>query len=58
VRWGGEEFVIALPDSPAEEALHLIERLRPAGVTQVNRPAPDLRSQYPRDLTFMKSGYR
>ena len=35
VRWGGEEFVIALPESPASEAMQLIERLRPGGLGEL-----------------------
>lgn len=35
-RWGGEEFIVALPDTPAEQATKILERVRcsvPAGQT-------------------------
>ena len=35
VRWGGEEFVVALPESTASEAMRLIERLRPGGLGEL-----------------------
>jgi diguanylate cyclase (GGDEF)-like protein len=35
-RWGGEEFIVALPDTTAEQAAHILDRVRcsvPAGQT-------------------------
>ncbi len=43
-RWGGEEFLLMLPDTSAESALQVVERVRVAlGQAQVSQSAPDLR---------------
>lgn len=34
IRWGGEEFIAALPDTPLENVAMLLERLRRAGLGQ------------------------
>jgi diguanylate cyclase (GGDEF)-like protein len=39
-RWGGEEFVVLLPDTPLDEALHVAEKLRKA-IEALPVPLPD-----------------
>ncbi len=44
-RYGGEEFVVLLPETPADQALKLAERLR-LKISQMNIPLPDLDLQF------------
>ena len=39
-RWGGEEFVVVLPDTPLEAARHVAERIRLAVEQNVRLPRP------------------
>lgn len=40
-RWGGEEFVVLLPETPLKAAITVAERLRMAIEKRVNHPPPD-----------------
>jgi len=45
-RWGGEEFLLVFPDTPLEQAVELVERLREA-VLEIRLPdTPDLRVRF------------
>lgn len=56
-RWGGEEFLVILPESPPGDPNIGIERLRGAlAVAQVSRLAPHLRIAFSSGLTRYVSG--
>jgi diguanylate cyclase (GGDEF)-like protein len=56
-RWGGEEFLIILPESPLGDPNVGIERLRGAlAVTEVSKSAPHIRIAFSTGLTRFVSG--
>jgi diguanylate cyclase (GGDEF)-like protein len=56
-RWGGEEFLVILPESPPGDPNIGIERLRGAlAVTEVSRTAPHLRLAFSSGLTRYVAG--
>jgi diguanylate cyclase (GGDEF)-like protein len=56
-RWGGEEFLIILPESPPGDPNIGIERLRGAlAVTQVSASAPHLRLAFSTGITRYMPG--
>ena len=56
-RWGGEEFLIILPESPPGDPNVGIERLRGAlAVTEISRSAPHIRIAFSTGITRFVSG--
>lgn len=56
-RWGGEEFLIVLPETPVEGALQLVDRLRETLSTVcVSQDAPSLRVTFSAGVTAHASG--
>jgi diguanylate cyclase (GGDEF)-like protein len=55
-RWGGEEFLVALPDTELSEAARCLERLRPRLASAAIEGAPaDLRITFSAGLTLCES---
>ena len=45
-RWGGEEFLLMMPDTPTDQALHCVQRIHPTG-----RISPSLNGMRPTRLS-------